>query len=35
MVMAGACVATLPVLLVFILLQKYIVRGVMLAGIKG
>jgi multiple sugar transport system permease protein len=35
MVMAGASVATLPVLLVFILLQKYIVRGVMLAGIKG
>ena len=35
MVMAGASVATVPVLLVFILLQKYIVRGVMLAGIKG
>jgi multiple sugar transport system permease protein len=35
MVMAGASVATIPVLLVFILLQKYIVRGVMLAGIKG
>jgi multiple sugar transport system permease protein len=35
MVMAGASVATLPMLLVFILLQKYIVRGVMLAGIKG
>ena len=35
MVMAGASVATLPVLLLFVLLQKYIVRGVMLAGIKG
>jgi multiple sugar transport system permease protein len=35
MVMAGASVATLPVLLVFVALQKYIVRGVMLAGIKG
>ena len=35
MVMAGASVATIPVLLVFILLQKYIVRGVLLAGIKG
>jgi len=35
MVMAGASVATLPVLLVFVVLQKYIVRGVMLAGIKG
>jgi multiple sugar transport system permease protein len=35
MVTAGASVATLPVLLVFVLLQKYIVRGVMLTGIKG
>jgi multiple sugar transport system permease protein len=35
MVMAGASVATLPMLLVFILLQKYIVRGVMLTGLKG
>ena len=35
MVMAGASVATLPMLLVFVILQKYIVRGVMLAGIKG
>jgi multiple sugar transport system permease protein len=35
MVMTGASVATLPMLLVFIVLQKYIVRGVMLAGIKG
>jgi multiple sugar transport system permease protein len=35
MVMTGASVATLPMLLVFIALQKYIVRGVMLAGLKG
>jgi multiple sugar transport system permease protein len=35
MVMTGASVATLPVLFVFILLQKYIVNGVMLAGLKG
>jgi multiple sugar transport system permease protein len=35
MVMTGASVATLPTLLVFIVLQKYIVRGVMLAGLKG
>jgi multiple sugar transport system permease protein len=35
MVMTGASVATLPVVLVFILLQRYIVRGVMLAGLKG
>jgi multiple sugar transport system permease protein len=35
MVMTGASVATLPVLLVFVLLQRYIVRGFMLAGLKG
>lgn len=35
MVMAGASVATLPMLFVFVVLQKYIVRGVMLAGLKG
>jgi ABC-type glycerol-3-phosphate transport system permease component len=35
MVMTGASIATLPVLLVFILLQKYIINGVMLAGLKG
>jgi len=35
MVMTGASVATLPMLLVFVALQKYIVRGVMLAGLKG
>jgi multiple sugar transport system permease protein len=35
MVMAGASVATLPMLLVFVVLQKYIVRGVMLTGLKG
>ena len=35
MVMTGASVATLPMLLVFVALQRYIVRGVMLAGIKG
>jgi ABC-type glycerol-3-phosphate transport system permease component len=35
MVMTGASVATLPVLVVFLLLQKYIINGVMLAGLKG
>ena len=35
MVMTGASVATLPTLLVFITLQRYIIRGVMLAGLKG
>ncbi len=33
--MTGASVATIPTLLVFLLLQRYIVRGVMLAGLKG
>ena len=35
MVMTGASVATLPLLLVFVALQRYIVRGVMLSGLKG
>ncbi|WP_377299266.1 carbohydrate ABC transporter permease [Rhizobium sp. SGZ-381] len=35
MIMTGAAIATLPTLLVFLILQRYIVRGVMLAGLKG
>jgi multiple sugar transport system permease protein len=35
MVMTGACIATVPSLLVFVALQRYIVRGVMVAGLKG
>ncbi|MEP9398595.1 carbohydrate ABC transporter permease [Mesorhizobium sp. KR2-14] len=35
MIMTGAAIATLPTLLVFVGLQRYIVRGVMLAGLKG
>ncbi|WJR68602.1 carbohydrate ABC transporter permease [Neorhizobium sp. CSC1952] len=35
MIMTGAAIATIPTLLVFIVLQRYIVRGVMLAGLKG
>lgn len=35
LIMAGASVATIPTLIVFILLQKYIVRGVVMAGLKG
>jgi multiple sugar transport system permease protein len=34
-IMTGASVATLPTLLIFLFLQRYIVRGVMLAGLKG
>ena len=33
--MAGAVVTTLPVLLVFLVLQRQYVRGIMLGGIKG
>ena len=35
MIMTGAAVATIPTLVVFILLQKYIIRGVVLSGVKG
>ena len=34
-IMTGASVATLPTLLVFVLFQRFIVRGVMLSGLKG
>ena len=33
--MTGAALATLPTLLIFLFFQRYIVRGVMLAGVKG
>ncbi|MBT5186664.1 MAG: carbohydrate ABC transporter permease [Kordiimonadaceae bacterium] len=35
MIMTGAAVASLPTLLVFLLLQRYIIRGVILGGLKG
>ncbi|MBP0685507.1 carbohydrate ABC transporter permease, partial [Mycobacterium tuberculosis] len=35
MIMTGAAIATLTTLLVFLVLQRFIVRGVMLAGLKG
>ncbi len=35
MVMAGAAVATLPVLIVFLCLQKYIIQGITMTGLKG
>ena len=34
-IMTGAALATIPTLVVFLLLQRFIVRGVMLAGLKG
>jgi multiple sugar transport system permease protein len=33
--MAGALVATLPILILFILLQKYFVQGIAFSGVKG
>lgn len=35
LIMTGAALATLPTLTVFLLLQRYIMRGVVLAGLKG
>lgn len=35
MIMTGAALATIPTLVVFLVLQRYIVRGVILAGLKG
>jgi len=35
MIMTGAALATIPTLIVFLILQSFIVRGVMLAGLKG
>lgn len=34
MIMTGAAVASLPTLLIFIILQRYIIRGVILGGLK-
>ncbi len=35
MIMTGAALATIPTLLVFLFLQRYIVRGIVMAGLKG
>ena len=35
MIMTGASLATLPTLIIFLVLQRYIVRGVVMAGLKG
>ncbi len=34
-IMTGAALATIPTLIVFLLLQRFIVRGIVLAGLKG
>ncbi len=33
--MAASCIASLPVTILFILLQKYFVRGLTVGAIKG
>jgi multiple sugar transport system permease protein len=35
MVMVGSSVATIPVLIVFLIFQKQIVEGISLSGLKG
>jgi len=35
LMMAGSTLATIPVLILFILLQRYLIRGVVLSGLKG
>jgi multiple sugar transport system permease protein len=35
MIMTGSSIATIPTLVVFIVLQRHIVNGIMLAGLKG
>ena len=35
LIMTGASLATIPTLMIFLFFQRYIVRGVMLAGVKG
>lgn len=35
MVMAGATIATLPIIIVFLCLQKYIIQGITMTGLKG
>lgn len=35
MIMTGASIATVPVLIIFIIFQKHIIKGVALAGLKG
>ncbi|PCH79833.1 MAG: sugar ABC transporter permease [Hyphomicrobiales bacterium] len=35
LIMTGASLATIPTLIVFLIFQRYIVRGVVMAGLKG
>ena len=35
LVMTGAAIATIPTLVVFLVFQRFIIRGVVMAGLKG
>ncbi|WP_245417951.1 carbohydrate ABC transporter permease [Cohaesibacter celericrescens] len=35
LIMTGAAISTLPTLVVFLIFQRYIIRGVVMAGLKG
>ncbi len=35
LIMTGAALATIPTLIVFLIFQRYIIRGVVMAGLKG
>jgi multiple sugar transport system permease protein len=35
LMMAGSVLTTLPVLVVFLVLQRYYIQGLMMGGVKG
>jgi multiple sugar transport system permease protein len=35
LIMSGASIATIPVLVVFAIFQRQIIKGIMLTGLKG
>ena len=35
LIMTGAAISTIPTLIVFLIFQRYIIRGVVMAGLKG
>jgi len=35
LVMAGATVSVIPILIVYVVAQRYVIRGVTLSGLKG
>ena len=35
LIMTGAAISTIPTLIVFLIFQRFIIRGVVMAGLKG